>query len=165
MKNILGLRRVFPRESLVYLTDSFVKKIKNADYQQNVDESFSNDHLYYKDEGFVGYSDFLTVGSEIVDGGFLPYAIAIHLTYLNSPDNDVRIHHFVSDSNEDTSDIPGKLKEALDKLIPFINQNQINSIACDIFRKYYLDGNFPGLGILKKLSIMHHIQLIQEAID
>jgi hypothetical protein len=60
--------------------------------------------------------------------------------------------------------VPGKLKEALDKLVPFIDDNQINSKACDIFRKYHKDGNFPGLGVLKKLSIMHHIQLIQEAI-
>jgi hypothetical protein len=164
MKNILSLRRAFPRPSLVYLTDSFIKKVKNSDYQYNVDESFSSDHLYFKEEGFKGYSDFLTVGSEIVDGGFLPYAIAIHLTYLDPKNQEVRIRHFVSDSNEDTSDVPGKLKEALDKLVPFIDANLINSKACDIFRKYHKDGNFPGLGVLKKLSIMHHIQLIQEAI-
>ncbi|MNI44794.1 hypothetical protein D3C73_991890 [compost metagenome] len=91
----------------------------------------------------------------------LPYAVAIHLTYKDQASGEIWIKHFTSDSNEDYSDTPGKFGEALDKLIAFIDLVQLNTIACDQFRDYHSRGAFPGLGVVKKLSIMHHIELIQ----
>ena len=44
------------------------------------------------------------MGKDFQDGGMLPYAIAIHLTYLKSSE-EIYVHHFVSDSNYDQSNI------------------------------------------------------------
>lgn len=160
INHIMALRRKFPKQTIAYLTDPFIRQIKNSAYTDVIDENFSNEHLFYKEEGFVGYGDYLTIGSEFIDGGRLPWAVAIHLTYQDS-DRNIRIRHFVSDSNSDDSDTAGKFAEALDKLIKFIETRNIHSIATEVFRDLYSRGAFPGLGTIKKLSIMHHIELIQ----
>jgi len=159
--HIIALRRSFPKRSLVYLADPFNRQQKNADYETINDENFSNDHLYYKEEGFVGFGDYLTIGSAFIDGGRLPWAVVIHLTYLDKGSKNIRIGHFVSDSNQDDDDTAGKFAEALKKLISFIDANEIHSVATETFRDLHLRGAYPGLGSIKKLSIMHHIELVQ----
>jgi hypothetical protein len=143
----------------VLLAERFNLKTKNADYANPDDEPFTDDHLYYSDEGYTGFSDYITIGNIYKEGGFSPYAVAIHLTYLTSEDK-IRVHHFVSDSNDDYEDVSGKFTEALAKLIPFINENNMHTIACEQFRRIEDEGSYPGLGSLKKLSILNHIELV-----
>ena len=152
-----GLRKV--SDNLISLSDPYNKQVRNKDYAEEEDEFFSEEHLYFKEEGYKGYSDLLTIGQDYSDKGYSPYAVAIHLTYL-AEDSVFRIHHFVSDSNEDTSDVAGKFGEALDKLIPFINNNNIYTKASNEFRKLYEESKYPGLGTVKKLSILNHIELV-----
>lgn len=144
---------------LVFLSDHFNLKARNVDYNNPNDESFSEDHLFFEEEGYTGFSDYLTIGNNYREGGFLPYAIAIHLTYFDKNEA-FRIHHFVSDNNEDTSDIPGKFSEALAKLISFINKMEMKTIACTQFRVIESAETYPGLGSIKKLSILNHIELV-----
>ena len=151
--------RKFEDYTRVELDDNFISQQKNSDYLLNEDTFFSEEHLYYKEEGFIGFADYLTIGEPYSESGFLPYAVAIHISYADKK-NKIRIKHFVSDSNEDTSDIAGKFAEALDKLIDWANSNGINSEAMNIFRDLYKNKHFPGLGSIKKLSIMHHIELV-----
>ncbi|MFI5163388.1 MAG: sce7725 family protein [Sphingobacteriales bacterium] len=164
VSHIIALRRNFPRPSLAFIADPFNRQLKNADYLHVDDENFSTDHQYYQDEGFVGFGDYLTIGSTFIDGGRLPWAVVIHLTYEDHETRNVRIHHFVSDSNEDDSDTAGKFAEALDKLIVFVNERGIESMAISAFQDLHARGGYPGLGTIKKLSIMHHIELIQSLI-
>ncbi|ATP56244.1 hypothetical protein CPT03_07060 [Pedobacter ginsengisoli] len=160
----MSLKRGFTNGELTLLSDPFNKQKRNSDYISVTDEFFSNDYLYYADEKFAAFSDYLTIGSEFIEGGMLPYAVAIHLTYVHKDSGEIWIRHFISDSNEDYSDTPGKFGEALDKLIEFIDAEGLHTMACEQFRDYHSRGAFPGLGVVKKLSIMHHIQLIQELI-
>ncbi len=146
-------------DSLVSLSDPYNKLSRNKDYASEPDEFFSEEHLYFSEEGFIGYSDFLTIGQEYTDKGYSPYAVAIHLTYFTNEDV-FRIHHFVSDSNEDTSDVAGKFEEALNKLIPFVDGIGLNTLASDQFRKLDDEGKYPGLGTVKKLSILNHLELV-----
>jgi len=151
--------RKFESNTRVELDDYFILQQKNSDYLLAEDSFFSEEHLYYKDEGFIGFGDYLTIGEPYSESGFLPYAVAIHISYADKQ-NRIRIKHFVSDSNEDTADIAGKFAEALNKLIEWANANNINSKAMSIFRELYTNKHFPGLGSIKKLSIMHHIELV-----
>lgn len=151
--------RNFNRRTVVGLDDYFSLQAKNADYK-SVDESgFSEEHLYYKDDGFVGFADFLTIGDNYSDGGFLPYAIAIHISYPDATDK-VKVKHFVSDSNDDASDIAGKFEEALSQLVKWCTSNGVSSKAINEFKLLEQSGHFPGLGSIKKLSIMNHIEQI-----
>jgi len=164
VNHLISLRRGFPANSLGFLSDPFNRQKRNVDYLDSEDEIFSSDCFYYQDEGFAAFSDYLTIGSEYIEGGMLPYAVAIHLTYKDQDSENIRIRHFLSDNNEDISDTAGKFGEALSKLVAFIDQQDIHTFASEQFRLYHDRGAYPGLGILKKLSIMHHIELIQDNI-
>ncbi len=151
--------RNFPLETVVSLEDFFKVQVKNKDYLE-VDESpFSEEHLFFKKDGIKGFSDFLTIGDNYTETGFIPYAVAIHLSFADA-EKKIRIKHFVSDSNEDQTDVAGKFAEALRKLIVWCDENKVDSKAVHEFRELYNTGHFPGLGSIKKLSIMHHIELV-----
>jgi hypothetical protein len=152
--------RHFEQSTRVSLEDHFKTMNRNADYSNNLDEHFSEEHLFYKEDGFVGFSDYLTIGEQFAESGFLPYAVAIHLTYKDAEDK-IRIRHFVSDSNDDTSDVGGKFAEALQKLVDWVNGNDVlQTFALREFLDLHRSGHFPGLGVIKKLSLKHHIELV-----
>ena len=157
-------RGIITPETKVLLDDKFRPQAKNADYINRPDEFFSDDHLYYEDDGFVGFSDFLTIGNDYAETGFLPYAVAIHLTYKKE-NNQIWIRHFVSDSNSDTTDVGGKFGEALEKLIGFIDANHISTEAAEEFREYHRSAHYPGLGSLKKLSVKNHLELVHNLLS
>lgn len=157
-------RRIVNQSTKVILSDPFNSKPTNADYAEVSDEFFTDEHNFYKDDGYVGFADYLTIGEDYSDSGFAPYAVTIHLTYLRD-DDQIWIRHFVSDSNEDYSDVPGTYKEALDKLIKFINKKGLRSSACEEFRRQHKTGHYPGLGSVKKLSIIHHVELIMRVLS
>ncbi len=151
--------RNFPSGTIVELDDYFISQQKNSDYLQIGESTFSEEHLYYLEEGYVGFSDFLTVGENYSDSGFLPYAVAIHISF-STDSGVVRVKHFVSDSNSDNSDIAGKFDEAINKLITWCDATSYDSPAIQAYRELHQNGHFPGLGTLKKLSIINHIALI-----
>lgn len=161
INHVFALRRKFDPNSLGILGDYFRKQRVNADYANEIDESFSSDCFFYKNEGFAIFSDYQTIGDSWIEGGMLPRALVIHLTYREPGQEEIRIRHFVSDTNDDRLDIAGKFHEALGKLIQFADSLGLNSIAINVFRDLHHRGAFPGLGSIKKLSIMHHIELIQ----
>lgn len=159
MRDESDFRRNIRNRHRVCLTDNFNKQDKNADYK-NTDELYTRDHLYYKDDGYIGFSDFSIVGNEYSESGFAPYAVAIHIVYLEK--EAMRIAHFVSDSNEDYSDTTGKFKEALEKLIAWNKTHQLKTYAMQEFQRLYKEEIYPGLGTIKKLAIMHHIELVDQ---
>jgi hypothetical protein len=151
--------RHFPENTRVSLDDYFMCQDRNVDYLEQDESQFSEEHLYYRGDGFVGFSDFLTIGDNYAEGGFLPYAIAIHLSYADK-DRCIRVKHFVSNTNDDTTDIAGKFAEANQKLVEWCDRASINTMAVGEFRKLHATSHFPGLGTLKKLQIMNHIELV-----
>ncbi|HDR8261198.1 TPA: sce7725 family protein [Bacillus cereus] len=163
-----SFRRQLSGQELVGLDDKFNKLPRNVDYLEQENEFFSEEHRFFRDEGYIGFSDFSVVGEEYNEGGFAPYAVAIHIVYPNAEDA-LEIMHFVSDSNDDTSDPAGKFSEALEKLIQwyqsFTPDERMNTFAMQCFMQHHREGTYPGLPTLKKLSIMHHLELIGRLLD
>jgi hypothetical protein len=143
----------------VLLSDNFNKKQRNVDYIKEPDEFFSDDHLYFAEEGYVGYSDFSIIGDDYSESGFAPYAVAIHMVYFDKNKN-LRIHHFISDTNDDYADPAGKFFEALKKLIEFPSLRNQQTFAYSEYVRFYNNHIYSGLGIVKKLSLMHHFELM-----
>ncbi len=154
--------RNFNPKTIVGLDDPFEAQQKNSDYLQRESSPFTEEHLFYAQDNFKGFSDYLTIGDKYSESGMLPFAVAIHLSYEDS--KKIRIKHFVSNSNDDRADIAGKFAEALAKLISWCNNNNQTSIGITEFRELNTTGHFPGLGSIKKLSIMHHIELVLKLI-
>lgn len=151
-------RRV--KHNRVILDDKFEKQTRNADYKDAEDEFFSDDHLYYKDEGLKGFADYSVVGNDYQEKGFAPYAVAIHIVYF-ATDKSLRIKHFVSDSNEDFSNPAKKFYEAVSKLSVWYRANSFSpTLGLSTLLQHYKDQTYPGLGSVKKLSIMHHLELM-----
>ncbi|MGJ7910461.1 sce7725 family protein [Neobacillus sp. LXY-1] len=163
-----SFRRQLSGHELAGLSDKFNKLPRNVDYLEQENEFFSEEHLFFIDEGYIGFSDYSVVGEEYNESGFAPYAVAIHIVYPNA-ENALEITHFVSDSNSDTSDPAGKFSEALEKLIEwyqqFMSDGRMNTLAMQCFVQHYKEGTYPGLPTLKKLSIMHHLELIGRLLD
>ena len=150
----------------VMFEDKFNKQDKNATYEATPDEFFSEDHLYFLSEGYVGFGDYSVVGRFYDESGFAPKAVAIHIVYFEN-DNILRIRHFVSDSNMDIKDVAGKYYEALSKLADWYydgHQTQKTN-ALSTFINHYETGYYPGLPTIKKLSIMHHMELMSKYLD
>lgn len=154
-------RRV--RTNSILFEDHFNKKERNSDYSDSVDEAFSMDHLYYKEDGHIGFSDYSIIGKDYSEMGFAPYAVAIHIVYLDD-DKALRVRHFVSDSNDSYHDVAGKFYEALKKLVQWNEKQKLNTLGIRIFEDYYKEGKYPGLGMVKKLSLMHHFELINNEV-
>ncbi|MGE5614957.1 MAG: sce7725 family protein [Bacillota bacterium] len=149
----------------VLLDDKFVKQSRNVDYINTSDESFSDDHLYYKDDGFEGFADYSVIGNEYQESGFLPYAVVIHIVYFAS-DKSLRIRHFVSDSNDDNSNPAKKFYEAVQKLAKWYKKESVElTLGLQTFLEHYNQKTYPGLGSIKKLSIMHHLELMGKYLD
>lgn len=158
-----GFRRKV-RKNRVLLADRFNKQQRNNDYIEIDDEPFSDDHLYYSDDKYVGFADYSIVGDEYNEIGFAPYAVAIHIVYFDT-DESLRVKHFVSDSNDDISDPAGKFQEALSKLVKWNEEKQLDTMAMKEFEDLYRREAYPGLGTVKKLSIMHHLELMGRYLD
>ncbi len=154
----------------IELHDQFTKLMRNSDYSRNEDELFSQEHLYYADDGYSGFSDFSVIGEDYSESGFAPYAIAVHLVYFDRT-NSLRVHHFVSNSNDDISDPAGKLHEALGKLISWVSDPRKfdaarnSSSALDSLMNIFQNGSYPGLGVIKRLSIEHHLEIMGNFLD
>ena len=151
--------------SKVKISDRFKKAPRNVDYAKKTDEFFSKDHKYFLKEGYKGFSDYSIVGESYSDSGFAPTAIAIHIVYFNEK-QDLRIHHFVSDTNENLRNQAGKFEEALEKLLNAIEEGKISqTMAIKEFQRLSDTKTYPGLGTIKKLTMMHHIELVGKYLD
>lgn len=152
------------RANRVVCEDHFPKQTRNIDYSDIETEFFSSDHLYYTEDGYKGFADYSVVGEEYSETGFAPYAVAIHIVYFDH-DNVLRIAHFVSDSNDDISDPAKKFEEAVRKLVDWNKIMKLDTVGIKEFEKAYENKTYPGLGVVKKFSIMHHLELMSRYLD
>ncbi|WP_445448390.1 sce7725 family protein [Enterococcus faecalis] len=160
--NLIKDSKEFSREitsNKVMLEDKFNAQKRNADYCAVPDELFSSDHIFYKSEGYLGFSDYSIIGSDYTEGGFAPYAIAIHIVYFDS-NKKLRIKHFTSDSNDDYNDPAGKFQEAISKLANCDELRDIDTDGLKELRSCYDEKRYPGLGSVKKMTIKHHLELM-----
>lgn len=157
-----ALKRTVTQKKVLF-EDKFNKMSKNADYAKNEDEFFSEDHLFYLDEGYDGFGDYSIIGKNYDESGFAPRAVAIHIVYFDL-ENNLRVHHFVSNSNYGIEDIAGKYYEAVSKLQEWYadGHESQRTLALSALLEHANTGYFPGLPTIKKLSIMHHIELVNK---
>lgn len=159
LHNIAGQKAVSLNDPL-----TFVKHVE--DYKNLDDEYFEPANWYRQIDNYHGFSDYSMVGSVYFDKGMPSRAIAIHIIYVTK-NGTLRIHHFVSDSNESMRGQKEKFFEALSKLNNWsVNIKGLNDTpALRQLLAYTNQDKFPGLGMVKKLSLMHHLQLIKRLFE
>jgi hypothetical protein len=155
------LKRKLRGKDFIILSDNFKAQKRNSDYLTMPEEKFTEEHLFYKEDGYYGFSDYTTLVSDFIEGGAAPYAVAIHLTYKKE-NEEIWIKHFTSNTNDDQSNIQGKFAEAAEKAVKFLDLKNIHTSASEELRSYFHGINYPGLGMVKKISIKNHLELINE---
>ena len=153
----------FEVAQFVWITDGF-KKRKNADYLAYPTELYATALWDYSEFGYEGFGDYSIVGADYSESGGPAWAVAIHLTSdSNATVPEMYVHHFVSDDNDSPSFPAEKYAQALDKLQMEVTSPKTiirRTGAVEEFLRLHKNGHYPGLGYVKKLSMMHHLELM-----
>ncbi|MGX7172649.1 sce7725 family protein [Enterococcus ratti] len=160
------LRIWLPKNKIV-IKEAFQPRKHSEDYHEKDDDFFSDDYLFFKEDGYIGFSDFTIEGSRYFDKGFPRRGLALHLTYVDSYGN-IRVKHFVSDTNDSVKKQALKFFEAAEKMEAWVQRNKdqllITSGLLELI-SLYQQKKFPGLGVLKKWTLLHHLELMSQLLD
>ena len=152
--NLIPDERDFRRkivEPKILLSDPFDTKERNSDYSDTPELQPPKSQAVPRRT--------MHCGNKFSEAGFAPYCVVIHIVYFDESKR-LMIRHFKSRSNEDATDPAKKFKEALESLLDWNETQKLDTYAMKQFQMLYESGSYPGLGTIKKLSIMHHIELI-----
>lgn len=155
----------------VIMSDAFNKLTPNSKYKDFDDEFFYDLHITYKDNGYSGFGDYLTIGNNISDTqGRSPKTVVIHYTY---PENELKekiwIKRFFGDVNNTFSMQSDARLEAMQSLQVFLNDH-IKHIcekcpACLELERSIKKESAYSLGKLKEFSMLHHSHMMCKLID
>ena len=151
-------------KDIVRLDDLFTKEARNSDYLSLPERKFTEEHEWFKKDGFFGFCDYTVLDSTFVMGGGPASAVVINITYIKDENNSnpVYIRHFTSETNDSPQNIQGKFAEAAKKACEFIDTRHSRNIALNELKHYYNSEHYPGLGTVKKISIMNHLIIVQD---
>ncbi|KRM71349.1 sce7725 family protein [Lacticaseibacillus brantae] len=140
----------------VFLTDRFTIWGHTEDYRLVQDEfyQFGPDQL-----PGLGFSDYPLTSGHYSEQGYPQRALALHLVYPEH--GHLRLHHFVSVNNDDYANPQAKFLEAASQLTPWLTSKpQADSFGLRTLIDLADDQHFPGMGVLRKLQLMHHLEII-----
>jgi len=152
----------------ISLESAFKPQARNADYCSHKEDFLTEELFYYTEDGFDGFSDYSVIGEGYSEGGFMPKVVALHLVHLNPAKDQLFVRHFTSSEERRGSDVGGKFHEALGELISWADDNEgllRPTSALDAMKRIYVEGKFPGLGVAKRLAIMHHLELVNSLLE
>lgn len=131
-------------------------------YADIVDGFFSDDWTLADFNNYVGFSDYTIGGSHYSEHGYPAKAVTLHLTYFRG--NQLRIHRFVSTDRNDFRHPKEKFFQAVAKLAEWLPQQPAvtQTPAAQQLAAYHEQQHFPGLGVVKRLSLEHHLQLMAQ---
>lgn len=143
--------------------DHFTRLPKLSFYQTCVDELFSTDHLTYKQRGFFGFSDFSIDSRIYYEKSYPSSLLSLHLLYFSK--EQLRIHHFLS--TEEPANQKEKFLELMQEVYAWQNiltqENLTKGLA--LLMHYAAQKKFPGMGVMRKASVMHHMELMSRYLD
>lgn len=148
-----------PSVGVALLTDAFLRQSVNGAYP--VVSPFENYAYRHPSMGFVGVSDFATVGDYFKKGGGQASHVALHLT--EPVGNALVCNHFVSNSTPKSANIRFKYVDSLTQLRAHVLTNP-SAFATTGAQRFVGSHSFPGLGWPKRWSIRHHLELMHQVV-
>ncbi|HIY58200.1 MAG TPA: sce7725 family protein [Candidatus Tetragenococcus pullicola] len=143
--------------------DPFTRLPKTSFYQENSDEFFSDSQNTFRKRGFSGFSDFSIDSRTYYEKGYPSPILSLHLVYFK--ENTLRIHHFLSP--EEASSQSEKfffLMEEISKWTDTLCGKEV-TVGLSLLLKAFDNQHFPGMGIMRKASVMHHLELMSRFLD
>jgi hypothetical protein len=152
VQNIAPARRVIIR-------DSFVRRERNSDYPPM--EFFTDQNTTQGNPSGTNWGDYSIQGDFYKETGGPAMTVALHHIHYGEDGESLYISHYLSDRQETTEDIPGKVIEAVRKLVGDLDTLAPNdTLACDEYRIMAESGNAKSLGYMKRLAILQHLETI-----
>lgn len=144
----------------VMLRDNFIKQERNSDYPTEA-EHFTDRNTAAGNPDNVNWGDYSIIGNDFTEGGGAAKAVAIHHIHKSENTGALEISHFLSDQQETTANVNAKIIEAVDNLVGNLSSLTPNdTCACEIYREMSATKHSHGLGYLKRLAILHHLETI-----
>jgi hypothetical protein len=145
----------------VLLTNGFQRQDSNSNYP--VVSTFDSNFNSWRASGWAGIGDYVTIGDHFQEGGGQVYVVSLHIT-VQSPTG-IEAHHYSSTTNAGVRGLPAqKFSEANRLLVNSPVTIPLNSGGLDIYRDLHNRAHNPQLGVAKKASIIHHIELMSSII-
>lgn len=143
--------------------DVFTRLPKTSFYQECLDEFFSDTHLTFQQNGFVGFSDFSIDSRIYYEHRYPSKILSLHLVYFEN--SMLRIHHFLS--SEETPSQRDKFFEVMDEIRTWKSKlcGENVTLGIDLLFEAVSNDKFPGMGVMRKAAVMHHMELISRYID
>lgn len=153
---------------VAFIDDNFKKKPRNADYGS--ESAFSHWHVTFRDTpNAVGFGDYTIMGTDFSESGGPAYVVTIHLSYINTEQYDeMYVKHYSSYDDNTPTNPGGKFIDALGSAVKDIIKDPsifYETLATREFISLYENRHYPGLGQIKKLSIMHHIETLCDYLE
>lgn len=151
------IRQLVDRSS-VSLFDHVWLPEHDRSYADITDGFFSDDWALAALDGYQGVSDYTIGGAHYSEHGYPARAVTLHLTYFAG--DQLRIHRFVSDDRDDFRHPKEKFFQAVAKLAQWLPEQAaaVQTPAAQALAAYHDQQHFPGLGVVKRLSLEHHLQ-------
>ena len=142
----------------VIITDPYRRR-RNVEYKGRT-EFFTELNTLNKTS--VGFGDFSIVGDYYAEGGGAAKAVALHHIHFTGRNiYSLHISHFVSDQTETTANQAGKTIQAVNHLVRSLSRLYPNNTrACHAYREMSESKEYHGLGYMKRLGIMHHLEVM-----
>lgn len=143
--------------------DVFTRLPRTHFYQEQPDELFSTTHQTYQKKGFVGFSDFSIDSRIYYEHGYPTPILSLHLVYFS--DEQLRIHHFLS---------PEELPSQKEKFLALMLEvDRWLTKLCgtkptkgvELLLENAAKDKFPGMGVMRKAAVMHHLELMSRYLD
>jgi hypothetical protein len=148
-----------PLARQVIIRDNFRRQARNSDYPNR--EHFTSLNTVAGNRNNVNWGDFSIQGDHYADGGGAAMTVAIHHIHFSDNGSSLDISHYLSDRQETTDDPAGKTIEAAEKLVADLDSIAPNdTTACGEYRAMVESGHWRGLGYLKRLAIMNHLEIM-----
>lgn len=153
------IRQLLDRPSVSLFDHAWVPE-HDRSYADIVDGFFSDDWAMAALDGYQGVSDYTIGGAHYSEHGYPARAVTLHLTYFAG--DQLRIHRFVSDDRTDFRHPKEKFFQAVSKLAQWLPKQAVavQTPAAQTLAAYHEQHHFPGLGVVKRLSLEHHLQIM-----
>lgn len=148
-------------KKVIRLDDNFVVRKPNIAYRGIEEDPYTEEPFYYGDDHFYGFADYCVLPKAFIEGGSTPTAVAIHMTYRKR-DDAIWVRHFVSDELYDTGNIRNKFENAVRKVVAFYRNVAPTEAVQWLIQN---SGSYPGLGVLKKITMKNHLELISNILS
>ncbi len=156
------LRLLKHSQKVVVSQDPFTRLPRNSYYREAADELFYGDLCEQNDWEI---SDFLMDSRIYYEQSYPDRDLCLHLSYQEEK-NQLRVRHFVSPQDPEAAVRSQKEKFLLlmTEVQEFFSQRPATA-GLQLLFNAHTEGRFPGMGVLRKAAVMHHLQTMSRIVE